>query len=128
MQILVICLCIVAFLPLLAKVPLAIAMNKAGGYDNAHPRAQQASLTGFGARALAAHQNAFEALLFFATGALTAIATGNISDNVEWAAMIFVVCRIAYNVLYLLNLHLLRSLSWGLGGVCSFYILIQAAL
>ena len=44
-------------MPILFKAPLAFAMNKLGGYDNRHPRAQQAQLKGFGARALAVHQN-----------------------------------------------------------------------
>lgn len=64
MTILIICLFIAMVLPIVAKIPVAIAMNNAGGYDNNHPRAQQAKLTGFGARALAAHQNAFESLIF----------------------------------------------------------------
>ena len=56
MNILIICLFIAMLLPYLAKMPVAVAMAKLGGYDNAHPRAQQAKLTGFGARALAGHQ------------------------------------------------------------------------
>lgn len=63
MHTLLTCLFIAMLLPYLAKGPVAWAMVKAGGYDNHHPRTQQAQLTGFGARALAGHQNAFESLL-----------------------------------------------------------------
>ena len=64
MTILIVCLFIACLLPYLAKIPTAIAMkNQPGGYDNNHPRAQQAMLTGFGARAVAAHQNSFESLI-----------------------------------------------------------------
>ena len=65
MNTLLTCLFIAMLLPYLAKGPVAWAMAKAGGYDNHHPRSQQAQLTGFGARALAGHQNAFESLLIF---------------------------------------------------------------
>lgn len=54
-----------------SKVPVAVAQArqaKAEGktYDNKHPRAQQAKLTGWGARALAGHKNAFENFAPFA--------------------------------------------------------------
>lgn len=49
----------------LSKGPVAMAMNKLGGYDNRNPRAQQAELTGWGARATAAHANGFEAFAPF---------------------------------------------------------------
>jgi uncharacterized MAPEG superfamily protein len=108
-------------------MPLAFAMKKnKEGYDNKHPRAQQAALTGFGARALAAHQNAFEALMFFAIAAITAIATQNVTPGVEIAAVVFIVARVAYNILYLANLDILRSISWSVGVVSSFYILWQS--
>ena len=73
MTTLIICLFIAALLPFIAKIPVAIAMHKLNGYNNNHPRAQQAELTGFGARALAAHQNAFESLAIFAPSILLAI-------------------------------------------------------
>ena len=67
------CIFISALLIFIAKAPLARAMKQEGGqYDNHHPRAQQARLTGFGARALAAHQNSFEAFPLFAVAVLMA--------------------------------------------------------
>ncbi|MFT4927869.1 MAG: putative MAPEG superfamily protein [Phenylobacterium sp.] len=125
MQIVIICLFIAAVLPFLAKGPVAVAMHRLGGYDNKHPRSQQTELTGFGARALAAHQNAFEALLLFATAAITAIASNQVSATVEVASIVFVVARVAYNILYLLNLSTLRSISWAVGTVSCFVILKQ---
>jgi len=75
MTTLVFSLIVAALLPYIAKIPLAVAMHKAGGYDTNHPREQQAKLKGFGARALAAHNNAFESLIVFASAILLAIAT-----------------------------------------------------
>lgn len=127
MQTLTLCLFIATLLPLVAKAPLAVAMHRDSkrGYDNKHPRSQQAELKGFGARALAAHQNAFEALLMFAVAAITALATNNVTSAVETAAVVFVVARVLYNIFYLVNLDILRSTSWLAGVVSSFYILYQ---
>ncbi|MDP2562602.1 MAPEG family protein [Psychrobium sp. 1_MG-2023] len=119
------CLVIAALLPFIAKVPLAIAMNKAGGYDNNHPREQQANLQGFGARALAAHQNAFESLIIFSIAILLALATNTITDTVQLLAMIHIGFRVAYNALYLLNIGVLRSISWTVAIGCSFAIMWQ---
>ena len=122
---LIVCLFIALLLPLLAKAPVAYAMVKQGGYNNNHPREQQSKLTGFGARALAAHQNAFESLIFFAPALLLAIATFNTSEVVLTLVVIHIIARIAYNVLYLVNISTLRSLVWGVGTFCSFAIVYQ---
>jgi uncharacterized MAPEG superfamily protein len=125
MTILIWCLFAATLLPYLAKAPVAIAMNKLGGYDNNHPRAQQTQLTGFGARALAAHQNAFESLIIFIPAILLAIATNTITDSITALAIIHVIARIAYNILYLLNIGLIRSIVWGIATVSSFTIIWQ---
>ncbi|WP_434928444.1 MAPEG family protein [Shewanella sp. HL-SH2] len=125
MTILLICLFIAMMLPYLAKVPVAMAMSKLGGYDNAHPRAQQAKLTGFGARAIAGHQNAFESLLVFGIAVLTAIVTNNVTDVVAILAIVHVVARVVYHALYLLNYGTLRSLSWFVAIGASIGIFVQ---
>jgi uncharacterized MAPEG superfamily protein len=119
------CLFIAAMLPLLAKGPVALAMAKLGGYNNNHPREQQSKLTGFGARALAAHKNAFESLIIFAPAVLLAIATHHTGENIALLAIIHVCARIAYNILYLMNIDKLRSLAWFISTACSFAIIIQ---
>jgi uncharacterized MAPEG superfamily protein len=119
------CLFIAALLPLLAKGPVAIAMIKLGGYNNNHPRDQQSKLTGFGARALAAHQNAFESFILFAPAVLLAIFTHHTGSNIELLAIAHVCARIAYNIFYLLNIAMLRSLVWFIATICSFSIIVQ---
>ena len=123
MTTLIICLFIAAVLPYIAKVPIAIAMNKLGGYDNNHPRAQQAKLTGCGARAFAAHQNAFESLIIFAPAVLLAIATQNTGIFIEQLAITHVVARVLYHVAYLINVGVIRSLLWAIGIISSFTII-----
>ena len=119
------CLFIAALLPFLAKGPVAYAMNKLGGYNNNHPREQQSKLTGFGARALAAHQNAFESLIIFAPAVLLAITTHHTGSNIILLAIVHVCTRVLYNILYLADIDKLRSLIWGIGTLSSFAIIWQ---
>lgn len=117
------CLLVATILPYIAKIPVAIAMNKAGGYDNRHPRTQQAGLTGFGARALAGHQNAFESLIVFAPAVLVALVTESTSETIQYLALTHIGARVVYHVLYLLDIDKLRSLSWAVAIGCSFAII-----
>jgi uncharacterized MAPEG superfamily protein len=123
MTTLIICLFIAALLPIVAKVPVAIAMHKLGRYNNNHPRAQQAELTGFGARALAAHQNAFESLIIFAPAVLLAIATKNTGAVIEQLAITHVIARVFYNIAYLMNISTIRSIIWAVGIISALSII-----
>ena len=125
MTILIICLFIALLLPLLAKGPVAFAMAKLGGYNNNHPREQQSKLTGFGARALAAHQNAFESVILFAPVVILALATNNMQQTIVVLAVVHVIARVLYNIFYLLNISLLRSIVWAIATLCSFAIVFQ---
>jgi uncharacterized MAPEG superfamily protein len=125
MTILIICLFLALLLPLLAKGPVAYAMAKLGGYNNNHPREQQSKLTGFGARALAAHQNAFESVILFAPAVILALATGNIQQEIVVLAVVHVIARLLYNIFYLFNISLLRSIVWVIATLCSFTIILQ---
>ncbi|PKH89279.1 MAPEG family protein [Colwellia sp. Bg11-28] len=125
MTILIICLFLALLLPLLAKGPVAYAMAKLGGYNNSHPREQQSKLTGFGARALAAHQNAFESVILFAPAIILALVTGNTHQTVLVLAIVHIISRVLYNIFYLLNIGLLRSIVWGIATLCSFAIVYQ---
>ncbi|NOI77258.1 MAPEG family protein [Vibrio coralliilyticus] len=123
MTILIVCLIGAALLPYLAKIPVAIAMHQAGGYDNHHPREQQARLKGWGARAMAAHQNAFESLLIFAIAILLAVSTSTVHDTVQLLAMTHIGLRVVYHILYLLNIGVWRSVAWAIAIGCSFAIM-----
>jgi len=125
MTVLIWCLFAATLLPYLAKAPVAMAMNKLDGYDNNHPRSQQAKLTGFGARALAAHQNAFESLIIFVPAVLLAITTKNTTDIITLLAVTHVIARVLYNLLYLFNIGILRSIVWAVATVSSFAIIWQ---
>lgn len=123
MSTLVLCLLIAVILPYIAKIPVAIAMQKAGGYNNHYPREQQGKLLGFGARAAAAHKNSFEALAVFSTAVLAAIATQHVTTTVEYLAITYITTRVFYLAFYLLNWASLRSLIWCIGYGCCVAIL-----
>ncbi len=125
MHTLILCLFIACLLPYLSKVPIAIAMSRQpGGYDNNHPRTQQALLVGFGARALAAHQNSFESLIIFSSAVVTALATQTINANTQGLAIGYLIARGVYHLLYLMNYSTLRSIVWGVGLFCSLGIIL----
>ena len=123
------CLFFSALLIFLAKAPLAKAMkDESGHYDKRHPRDQQARLKGFGARALAAHLNSFEAFPLFAVGVLMAHVSQVQADWVDALAITFVVARLVYLACYWADLHWQRSLVWVVGLFCSLGLMLSPAL
>jgi len=126
MNTILLCAFVAALLPYLAKLPLAIAMNKESKYDNNYPRNQQARLTGFGARALAAHQNSFESLIIFGLAVAVVLASDSVNMTIQWLAVTHVVARVVYCVMYYINQDKLRSLAWFVATICSFTMIWQS--
>ena len=76
------CLAIACFLPYVwAPFGVAARKQQLGSVDNKYPRLQQVQLTGRGARAMGAHQNAFEALATFAPAVIVAHLAGRIRSG-----------------------------------------------
>jgi uncharacterized MAPEG superfamily protein len=119
------CVFISALLIYVARMPVAKAMKEQGGYNNHLPRQQQAQLTGYGARAVAAHQNSIEAFMLFAVGVLMAHTTQTAGWLIDALAIIFVIARIVYLWFYLADLPALRSPVWFIGLVCSLLLMIS---
>jgi uncharacterized MAPEG superfamily protein len=110
------CLAIACLLPYV-WTPFGAAARKQqlGSIDNKHPRLQQAQLTGRGARAVGAHQNAFEALAVFAPAVIVAHLAG--ADPV-WSARLalcFLAARVVHGVCYLADIDVARSASFVVG-------------
>lgn len=100
----------------LSKAPAMAYMNaESGGYDNRHPRQQQARLSGAGARALAAHQNTIDNFALFAAGILVAEAIAQPHIVSGFLAVGFLVARVVYIVCYVKDWATIRSLVWALG-------------
>jgi len=119
------CVFVSALLIFVARMPVAKAMKEQGGYDNHLPRQQQTQLTGFGARALAAHQNSFEAFLLFAVGVLMAHTTQTQGWLIDGLAIVFVIARVIYLLCYWADLAWQRSLVWFVGFVCSLLLMVS---
>lgn len=119
------CVFISALLIYVARMPVSKAMKEQGGYNNHLPRQQQAQLTGYGARALAAHQNSIEAFILFAVGVLVAHTTQTAGWLIDTLAIIFLLSRIFYLWFYLADIPTLRSLVWLVGLVCSLLLMIS---
>lgn len=107
------------------KVPIAVAMQRAGGYDNHNPREQQANLAGWGKRALAAHLNGFEGFAPFAAAVLVAHLGGASVALVDGLAVAFVVARLLYLVCYLADLAALRSTVWMVGWLATLGLFVS---
>lgn len=117
------CLFIAALLHFVSKIPVAIAMSKRGGYDNRQPRLQESSLTGFGHRALSAHENTIESFPLFAAGILIALFAQVEQSSIDMLAISFVIARLLYLLFYLLDINLLRSLVWFVGYLSSLALI-----
>jgi len=123
------CLVILAIVPyLLGFLGGYFRMQQFGSIDNKHPRQQQAKMEGVGARAVAAHQNSWEALGFF-TAAVVVLSVANpTAAHGSTAANLslgFLATRVAHPILYLANLDILRSTVFVVGVACViglFYI------
>jgi uncharacterized MAPEG superfamily protein len=120
------CVFVAFLLNLLSKAPVAVAMaRRPRGYDNRNPRDQQAGLEGWGRRAVAAHQNCFEAFPAFAAAVVVAAIAGADPAWTTRLALVFVAARVLYIPLYIADLAALRSLVWtvGFGSTVAIFLL-----
>ena len=96
-----------------SKALLGVAMHRLGGrYNNRHPRAQQDTLTGWGARAKAAHYNSYEAWPVFAVGLVAARFGGGDDLWIHGLSLIWIGLRVIYLYAYVADFHRLRTISW----------------
>ncbi len=96
-------------------------------FDNGEPRAWMEKLTGRRRRADYAHRNHFEAFPFFAAAVIIAQQLHAPQATVNTLAAIFIVARVAYTVLYLIDRPTLRSIMWAIAYACVIGLFITAA-
>ena len=112
------CVLVAALLPVLcagiAKRGMFRTSRREGGYDNDNPRAWLAAQTDWRARANAAQANTFEALPFFFAAVIIAHLLQASQARLDILALLFIVLRLAYIVLYVGNLANARSVVWAL--------------
>jgi uncharacterized MAPEG superfamily protein len=97
-----------------------------GKLDNNNPRAQAAQLTGVGARAVAAQQNAWEALAVFTASLAAAFFAGVEPASLALPALIFVAARIAHAACYLADQASARSGSFFVATLACIWIFVKA--
>ena len=94
------------------------------GYDRSAPRSMLEQLPPFAKRATWAHQNAFEAFIFFASAALMAYVTGQDSVLALGAAIAYIIARLLYPIFYILDIPSLRSLMFGIGSLGTILLFV----
>jgi uncharacterized MAPEG superfamily protein len=110
-------------------LPYAATLTaKAGArFDNKSPREWLARQTGYRQRANAAQLNGFEAFPLFAAAVIVAQLTAAPQARVDLLAIVFVVARVAYLLLYLANQDVLRSIAWFIGLASAVAIFVAGA-
>lgn len=110
------CVLVACLLPmltaLLPKVSSLLAQQAGGKYDNNNPREWAMGLGGWHKRAMAAHANGYEALPLFVAAVVFATLAQVPQARIDMLALAFVVLRVVYVAMYLMNLGNLRTLVW----------------
>jgi len=121
------CLLIAVLLPYVLAFTGSYHKGKQfGKVDNNNPRAQSAQLTGVGARAVAAQQNAWEALAVFTASLAAAFFAGVEAASLATLSVVFVAARIAHAACYLADLATARSGTFLVATVCCIWIFVKA--
>lgn len=111
------CVFVAALLPLLCAVIAKRSgvgkRRSEGGYDNHDPRAWLARQTGAAARANAAQANSFEALPFFMGAVIIAHQLGAGQTLLDLLALLYVMLRLFYIMMYVSDMPTARSAVWG---------------
>lgn len=116
------CILVACLLPIVcAGIAKSKGQGSAGGegsFDNHNPRAWLEGLQGWQARANAAQLNSFEALPLFIASVL--VAQYHLADQstVNALAVAFIVVRVGYIAMYLLDKATIRSALWSIGLLC----------
>ena len=121
------CLLVAVLMPyVLAWIGTYHKSRQLGKVDNNNPRAQAAQLTGAGARAVAAQQNAWEALAVFTASLAAAFFAGVAPASLATPALVFVAARIAHAACYLADLASARSGSFLVATAMCIWIFVKA--
>ena len=111
------------FLPVVCA---GIAKAGRRDYDNARPREWDSHLEGHRARAIAAMNNTYEALPFFAAAVIVAHQLGAPQARLDTLAVAWLLFRALYVALYVANRPTARSLVWTASVVAIVWIFLLA--
>ena len=123
------CVLFAAILPIvcagIAKSGMLTTAPAKGGYDNNNPRSWLARQTDWRSRANAAQANTFEALPFFFAAVIIAHMLQAPQTRLDVLALIFIMLRIAYIIMYVSDLAKARSTIWTLALLVNIAILFS---
>jgi len=123
------CVLVAAILPVvcagIAKSGMFTTPPAQGGYDNNNPRGWLARQSDWRARAHAAQANTFEALPFFFAAVIIAHFLQAAQTQLDILALIFILLRVAYVIMYVADLANARSVIWVLGFLVNIAILFS---
>ncbi|NPU92396.1 MAG: hypothetical protein HPY82_10855 [Gammaproteobacteria bacterium] len=118
------CVLAVIMMPYLWAI---IAKGSAPKFNNSKPREWLSKLEGRGARANWAQQNSFEAMPGFLAAVIIAHLAQAPQHQIDLIAINFVVLRLIYGYLYLVDQATLRSVIWALGLACVVALFVISA-
>ena len=122
------CLFAALFFPyILNGITVYFKVKQLGSVDNRHPRLQATQLEGAGARAWAAQQNAWEALLVFGPAVIVAHLAGADPDASSMTCFVFLGARVLHAICYIANLAPLRTLMFAVGTICCLRLFALSA-
>ena len=123
------CVLFAAILPIvcagIAKSGMLTTAPAKGGYDNNNPRSWLARQSDWRSRANAAQANTFEALPFFFAAVIIAHMLQAPQTRLDILALIFIMLRIAYVIMYVGDLAKARSVIWTLALLVNMAILFS---
>ena len=123
------CVLVAAVLPIvcagIAKSGMLTTAPAKGGYDNNNPRSWLARQSDWRSRANAAQANTFEALPFFFAAVIIAHMLRAPQTRLDILALIFIMLRIAYVIMYVGDLAKARSGVWILALLVNIAILFS---
>ena len=121
------CVLVAAVLPIvcagIAKMGQFNKSRRDGGYDNDNPRVWLARQLDWRARANAAQANSFEALPFFIGAIVIAHQLGAPQARLDVMAILYLVLRMMFIMMYVAGLSTARSILWTLAFAVNIGIL-----
>ena len=123
------CVLFAAILPIvcagIAKSGMFTTAPAKGGFDNNNPRSWLARQSDWRSRANAAQANTFEALPFFFAAVIIAHSLQAAQTRLDILAVIFIMLRIGYVIMYVADLANARSIVWILALLVNIAILFS---
>ena len=123
------CVLFAAILPIvcagIAKSGMFTTAPAKGGFDNNNPRSWLARQSDWRSRANAAQANTFEALPFFFAAVIIAHSLQAAQTRLDILAVIFIMLRIGYVIMYMADLANARSIVWILALLVNIAILFS---